>query len=153
MQAIVTSHWSIILTLYLWLRCHPGRFSMAAYCHDRRGIYRCVLLCFRGRIEIDHSYSLRWSGLCCHSWHSTHGAGRRGRAKAGPTRAVPGVAAQTTPAQTVLLSIPITNNTALVNLNLDHFWQDLMKCETVLFVLFWLICGTNHCEDNGNLWQ
>ena len=112
--AIVTSHWSIILTLYLWTLsssqwcCQPGRFSMAAHRHDRGGIYRCVLLHFRGRIEIDHSYGLRWSGLCCHSRHSTRGAGRRGHATAGPTRAVPGVAAQTTPVQTVSSSIPIT---------------------------------------------
>ena len=82
--AIVTSHWSIILALYLWTlsspqwRCQPGRFSMAAHRHDRRGIYRCVLLRFRGRIEIDHSYGLHCRGLCCHSWHSTRGAGRRG---------------------------------------------------------------------------
>ena len=81
--AIVTSRWSIILTLYLWTlsqwRCQPGRFSMAAHRHDRRGIYRCALLRFRGRIEIDHSYGLRCRGLCCHSRHSTRGAGRRGR--------------------------------------------------------------------------
>ena len=83
--AIGTSHWSIILTLYLWTlsspqwRCQPGRFSMAAHRHDRRGIYRCVLLRFRGRIEIDHSYGLRCRGLCCHSRHSTRGAGRHGR--------------------------------------------------------------------------
>ena len=111
--AIVTSHWSIILTLYLWTlstsqwRCQPGRFSMAAHRHDRRGIYRCALLRFRGRIEIDHSYGLRCRGLCCHFRHSTRGAGRRGRATAGSTRAVPGVSAQTTPAQTVSWSIPI----------------------------------------------
>ena len=43
-------------------------------------------------------YGLRWSGLCCHFRHSTSGAGRRA---AGPTSAVPGVAAQTTTAQTV----------------------------------------------------
>ena len=82
---IVMSHRSIVLTLYLWTlsssqwRCQPGRFSMAAHRHDRRGIYRCVLLRFRGRIEIDHSYGLRWSGLCCHCRHNTRGAGRRGR--------------------------------------------------------------------------
>ena len=52
---------------------------MAAHHHDRRGIYRCALLRFRGRIEIDHSYGLRCRGLCCHSRHSTRGAGRRGR--------------------------------------------------------------------------
>ena len=75
--AIVTSHWFIILTLHLWTlsssqwRCQPGRFGMAAHRHDRRGIYRCVLLRLRGRIEIDHSYGLRWSGLCCNSRHST----------------------------------------------------------------------------------
>ena len=46
-------------------------------------------------------YGLRWSGLCCHSRHSTSGAGRRAAAPAGPTSAVPGVAAQTTTAQTV----------------------------------------------------
>ena len=119
-RAIVMSHRSIVLTLYLWTlsssqwRCQPGRFSMAAHRHDRCGIYRCVLLRFRGRIEIDHSYGLRWSGLCCHCRHSTRGAGRRaaasGRATAGPTRAVPAVAAQTTPAQTVSWSIPITTH-------------------------------------------
>ena len=76
-RAIVTSHWSIVLTLCLWTlsssqwRCQPGRFSMAAHRHDRRVIYRCVLLRVRGRIEIDHSYGLRWRGLCCHSRHST----------------------------------------------------------------------------------
>ena len=41
--------------------------ALGACSHDGRWIYRCVLLHFRGRIEIDHSYSLRWSGLCCHS--------------------------------------------------------------------------------------
>ena len=82
-RAIVMSHWSIVLTLYLWTlsssqwRCQPGRFSMAAHRHDRRGIYRCVLLRFRGRIEIDHSYGLRCRGLCCHCRHSTRGAGRK----------------------------------------------------------------------------
>ena len=112
-RAIVMSHWSIILTLYLWTlspsqwHCQPGRFSMAAHRHDRRGIYRCVLLQFHGRIEIDHSYGLRCHGLCSHSQHSTRGAGRSGRTTAGPTRAVPGVAAQTTPAPTVSWSIPI----------------------------------------------
>ena len=81
--AIVTSHWSIILTLYLctlsssqW-RCQPECLSMAAHCHDRRGIYRCALLSFCGRIEIDHSYGLRCRGLCCHSRPSTRGAGRK----------------------------------------------------------------------------
>ena len=74
-----------------------------------------IMFRFHGRIEIDHSYGLRCRGLCCHSRHSTHGAGRRGRATAGPTRAVPGVAAQTTPAQTVSWSIPIfTIGTAIV---------------------------------------
>ena len=82
--AIVTSHGSIILTLYLWTisssqwRCQQGRFSMAAHRHGRRGYYRCVLLCFRGWIEIDHSYGLRCRGLCCHFRHSTRGAGWRG---------------------------------------------------------------------------
>ena len=115
-RAIVTSHWSIILTLYLWMlsssqwRCQPGRFSMVAHFHDGRGIYRCVLLLFRGRIEIDHLYGLRCRGLCCHSLHTTRGAGQRGHATAGPTCAVPGVAAQTTPAQTVLWSIPISQH-------------------------------------------
>ena len=81
----MTSHWSIVLTLYLWTlsssqwRCQPGRFSMAAHRHDRRGIYRCVLLSFRGRIEIDHSYSLRCRSLCCHSRRSTRVAGRGDR--------------------------------------------------------------------------
>ena len=76
---IVTSHWSIILTLYLWTlsssqwRYQPGRFSMAAHRHDRRGIYRCVLLRFRGRIEIDHLYGLPCRGLCCHPRRSARG--------------------------------------------------------------------------------
>ena len=75
---IVTSHWSIVLTLYLWWlsssrwRCQPGRFSMEAHRHDRCWIYSCILLHFRGRIEIEHSYGLRCSGLCCHSRHSTN---------------------------------------------------------------------------------
>ena len=79
--AIVTSHWFIILALFLWTlsssqwRCQPGRFSIAAHSHDRRGINNCILLHFRGRIEIDHSYGLRCRGLCCHSRHSTCGAG------------------------------------------------------------------------------
>ena len=30
-------------------------------------------------------YGLRWSGLCCHSRHSTSGAGRRAATPAGPT--------------------------------------------------------------------
>ena len=82
---IVTSHWSIILTLYQWTlsssqwRCQPGRFSMSAHHHDHCRIYRCVLLRCRGRIEIDHSYGLHCRGLCCHSRHSTRGAGRCGR--------------------------------------------------------------------------
>ena len=48
-------------------------------------------------------YGLRWSGLCCHSRHSTRGAGLRAAAcgPAGRTSAVPGVAAQTTLAQTI----------------------------------------------------
>ena len=54
-----------------------GKRPMTAHRHDRRGIYRCVLLRFRGRIEIDHSYGLRCRGLCCHSRHSTRGAGRK----------------------------------------------------------------------------
>ena len=72
-------------TLYLWMlsssqwHCQPGRFSMATHRLDRRGIYRCVLLRFHGRIEIDHSYGLCCHGLCCHSQHSTRGAGRCGR--------------------------------------------------------------------------
>ena len=52
---------------------------MATHRLDRHGIYRCVLLRFHGRIEIDHSYGLRCCGLCCHSQHSTRGALRRSR--------------------------------------------------------------------------
>ena len=79
---------AFIITMALSARA----IQHGAHRHDRRGIYRCVLLRFRGRIEID-------------SW-----AGRRGRKRprdGRPTRAVPGVAAQTTPAQTVSWSIPI----------------------------------------------
>ena len=41
-----------------------GRFSLAVH---RSCIFRSILLRFRGRIEIDHSYGLRCHGLCCHS--------------------------------------------------------------------------------------
>ena len=61
---------------------------MAAHRHDRRGIYRCVLLRFRGRIEIDHSCGLRCRGLCCHPRHSTRG-GRRARPQAAARRPAP----------------------------------------------------------------
>ena len=76
-RAIVTSPWPIVLTLYLWTlsssrwRCQPGRFSMVAHRHDRRGIYRCVLLRFHGRIEIDIRSALSWFVLplpAQHSW-------------------------------------------------------------------------------------
>ena len=120
-QAIVTSHWSIILTLYLWAlslsqwRCQPGRFSMAAHRHDRRGIYRCVLLRFSGRIEIDHLYGL-----------PSLGPAASGRATAGSTRAVPGVAAQTTPVQTVSWSIPITVANSFTAIT--RTWTSYMEC-------------------------
>ena len=74
---------AFIITMALSARA----IQHGAHRHDRRGIYRCVLLRFRGRIEIDHSYGLRWSGLCCHSRHSTRGpagAAASGRATAGP---------------------------------------------------------------------
>ena len=106
--AIVTSRWSIILMLYLWTlsssqwRCQPGRFSMTTYRHDRRGICRCALLRFRGRIEIDLIYT-----FC---FVEPASAAASGRATAGSTRAVPGVSAQTTPAQTVSWSIPIPSS-------------------------------------------
>ena len=45
-------------------------FSMAAHRHDRREIYRGVLLRFRGRIEIDHSYGR--PHLCCAGSGSTN---------------------------------------------------------------------------------
>ena len=75
---IVTSHWSIILTLFLWTlsssqrRCQPGRFSMAAHCHDRRRIYRCVLLRFCGRKKLT-THTLCARVVCSttpaqHSW-------------------------------------------------------------------------------------
>ena len=64
---------AVIITMALSARA----IQHGAHRHDRRGIYRCVLLRFRGRIEIDHSYGLRWSGLCCHSRHSTRGAAAR----------------------------------------------------------------------------
>ena len=48
-------------------RCQPGRFSIAAHRHDRHGVYRYVLLRFRGRIEIDRSYGLRYRGSTNHS--------------------------------------------------------------------------------------
>ena len=106
---------TFIITMALPL----ASFSMAAHRHDRHGIYRCVLLRFRGSIEIDHSYSLRCHGLCCHSRRSTRGAGR---ATAGPTRAVPGVVAQTTPAQTLSWSIPIAHNYLLA-----HAWHSFVS--------------------------
>ena len=60
---------AFIITMALSARA----IQHGAHRHDRRGIYRCVLLRFRGRIEIDHSYGLRCRGLCCHSRHSTRG--------------------------------------------------------------------------------
>ena len=60
---------AVIITMALLARA----IQHGAHRHDRRGIYRCVLLRFRGRIEIDHSYGLRCRGLCCHSRHSTRG--------------------------------------------------------------------------------
>ena len=114
LQVIVMSHWTIILTLYLWMlsssqwRCQPGCFSMATHRHDRHGIYHCVLLRFRGRIEIDHDTIC--TGVVCAATPST--------ALVMPaTRAVPGVAAQTTPAQTVSWSIPITIDV------IEWFWN------------------------------
>ena len=74
---------AFIITMALSARA----IQHGAHRHDRRGIYRCVLLRFRGRIEIDHSYGLRCRGLCCHSRHSTRGpagAAASGRATAGP---------------------------------------------------------------------
>ena len=142
-RAIVMSHRSIVLTLYLWTlsssqwHCQPGRFSMAAHRHGRREIYRCVLLRFRGRIEIDHSYGLRCHGLCCHCRHSTCGAGRRGRATTGPTRAVPAVAAQTTPAQTVSWSIPIIINSSYTELYGNcRNWTNAWLIDTIIFLKY-----------------
>ena len=60
---------AFIITMALSARA----IQHGAHRHDRRGIYRCVLFRFRGRIEIDHSYGLRCRGLCCHSRHSTRG--------------------------------------------------------------------------------
>ena len=60
---------AFIITMALSARA----IQHGAHRHDRRGIYRCVLFRFRGRIEIDHSYGLRCRGLCCHSRHSTSG--------------------------------------------------------------------------------
>ena len=74
---------AFIITMALSARA----IQHGAHRHDRRGIYRCVLLRFRGRIEIDHSYGLRCRGLCCHFRHSTRGpagAAASGRATAGP---------------------------------------------------------------------
>ena len=63
---------AFIITMALSARA----IQHGAHRHDRRGIYRCVLFRFRGRIEIDHSYGLRWSGPA--------GAAASGRATAGP---------------------------------------------------------------------
>ena len=60
---------AFIITMALSARA----IQHGAHRHDCRGIYRCVLLLFRGRIEIDHSYGLHCRGLCCHSRHSTRG--------------------------------------------------------------------------------
>ena len=60
---------AFIITMALSARA----IQHGAHRHDRRGIYRCVLLRFRGRIETDHSYGLRCRGLCCHTLHSTRG--------------------------------------------------------------------------------
>ena len=71
---------AFIITMALSARA----IQHGAHRHDCRGIYRCVLLRFRGRIEIDHSYGLRCRGSCCHSRHSTRGPAASGRATAGP---------------------------------------------------------------------
>ena len=68
---------------------NQGRFSMAVH---RRCIYRSVLLRFRGRIEIYHSYGHTQTAV----------------QKPVPHSCCAGVAAQTTPAQTVSWSIPIS---------------------------------------------
>ena len=50
-----------------------------AFLHSDSSSWLSQDLSLCGRIEIDHSYGLRCRGLCCHSRHSTRGAGRRGR--------------------------------------------------------------------------
>ena len=81
----------------LFWRCICGRFHHNAVASQGRfssaGHHRCifgsVLLRFRGRIEIDHSYGLRCRGLCCHrgidSW------GRPARPQATARRPAPRV--------------------------------------------------------------
>ena len=60
-----------------------GCFSMAAHRHDRRGIYRCVLLRFLGRIEIDHSYMV-CAGVVCAATPGTALLGPAGAAAQQP---------------------------------------------------------------------
>ena len=61
------------------------RFSMAAHRHDRRGIYRCLLLRFRGKIEIDHSYTVCAVVVCA----ATPGTALVGPAGAAASRPAP----------------------------------------------------------------
>ena len=64
------------------------------------------------------------------------GAATSGRATAGSTRAVPGVAAQTTPAQTVSWSIPITSYTCtfqIASLN-EKFVIELPSINVLLYL-------------------
>ena len=84
-----------------------GRFSKAVH---RRCIYCSVLLRFRGRIEIGHWYG-QTQRPCRGRFHSC----------------CAGVAAQTTPAQTVSWSIPIT----IVG------WRRVYHYYTCLFRHFW----------------
>ena len=116
-----------LLTTQTWSRSRPLSWA------DAIGrFWWQVVAIYRGRIEIDHSYGLRCRGLCCHLRHSTRGTGRRGRATAGPTRAVPEVSAQTTPAQTVSWSIPIIHwsvvspQQVLLPILITHWGRDKM---------------------------
>ena len=68
-----------------------------------------AMYCFILMVEIDYSYGLCCCGLCCHS--STALLRPAGAATCnGQHSCCAGVAAQTIPAQTTLLSIPIMNH-------------------------------------------
>ena len=109
---------AFIITMALSARA----IQHGAHRHDRRGIYRCVLLLFRGRIEIDHSYGLRWSGLCCHSRHST----------SGPAVARPQQAAARRPTHSCCAGSGSTNHSSADRIVVNSYNNLLLCCVDVI---------------------
>ena len=92
------------------------------YYSDSVSMYAFIITMTLSARGFQHGGSSSWSSrdlsLCIASW-GRPAAAASGRAAAGPTRAVPGVAAQTTPAQTVSWSIPIIKHNVQVHINID----------------------------------